>query len=216
MSYETDQIHTTFSFHEVIANSATHAIGVGLSIAGLVVLIIQAVKSGDPWYLGSVIVYGISLILLYLASTVYHSTPKTRGNAILQRLDHAAIFILIAGTYTPFLLTKLRGTFGWITFGLVWGVALVILIAKLVMTKKFAKPPVWLYVLMGWFALIVFGKTMGMIGTLSLIFLVIGGVFYTSGIIFYKWRGLPFSHAIWHLFVIGGSVFHFFSVINLV
>ncbi len=216
MPYKTDNIDKSFSFHEVIANSATHAIGVGLSIAGLVALIMQAVKSGDPWYLGGVIVYGISLILLYLASTVYHSTPKTRGNALLQRLDHAAIFILIAGTYTPFLLTKLRGLFGWITFGLVWGIALIILIAKLTLTKKFAKPPVWLYVVMGWFALLVFGKAMGVIGTLSLIFLIVGGIFYTSGIIFYKWRGLPFSHAIWHLFVIGGSVFHFFSVMQLV
>ena len=137
MSYKTDQIHKSFSFHEIIANSATHAIGIGLSIAGLVVLIIQAVNYDDPWYLGGVIAYGISLILLYLASTIYHSTPQLSGNALLQRLDHAAIFILIAGTYTPFLLTTLRGIYGWITFGLVWGVALVTLMAKLVLTKSF-------------------------------------------------------------------------------
>ncbi len=215
MPYKTDSIDQSFSFHEVIANSATHALGVGLSIAGLVVLIVQAVQLGDPWFLAGSLVYGISLILLYLASTVYHSTPKTRGNAILQRLDHAAIFILIAGTYTPFLLTKLRGTFGWVTFGLVWGLTLVTLIAKLALTKRFVKPPVWLYVVMGWFALIVFGKGMGVIGSLSLVFLIVGGLFYTSGIIFYKWRKLPFGHAIWHLFVIGGSVFHFFSVLQL-
>jgi hemolysin III len=100
MSYRTDHIHRSFSLYEIIANSATHALGVGLSIAALVVLIIQAVESGDPWYLGGVIAYGISLILLYLASTVYHSTPQSSGNALLQRLDHAAIFVLIAGTYT--------------------------------------------------------------------------------------------------------------------
>ncbi len=216
MSYKTDQIQRSFSLHEIIANSATHAAGVGLSIAGLVVLIVQAGKSGDPWFLGGGITYGVSLILLYLASTIYHSTPKVRGNALLQRLDHAAILILIAGTYTPFLLTRLRGTLGWITFGLVWGLALVTIIAKLVLTRKFAKPPVWLYVLMGWFALLVFNQAVRDIGIASLIFLLIGGVFYTVGIVFYKWRKLPFSHAIWHLFVIGGSIFHFFSVMQLV
>ena len=215
MSYRTDQIQKSFSLHEMIANSATHALGIGLSIAGLAVLIVQAVRLGDPWYLGGVIVYGISLILLYLASTAYHSTPKRRGNALLQRLDHAAIFILIAGTYTPFLLTKLRGPMGWITFGLVWGLTLVTLVAKLVLTEKFAKPPVWLYVVMGWFALLVFPQAMRGINTDSLISLVVGGVFYTSGILFYKWRTLPFSHAIWHLFVIGGSASHFLSVIQL-
>ena len=216
MSYKTDQIHKSFSRYEIIANSATHALGVGLSIAALVVLIIQAVESGDPWYLGGVIVYGISLILLYLASTIYHSTPQLSGNGLLQRLDHAAIFVLIAGTYTPFLLTKLRGTYGWITFGLVWGLALAILVAKLVLTKRFAKPPVWLYVVMGWLALLVFNQAMRDIGTVSLILLLVGGIFYTAGIIFYRWRKLPYNHAIWHLFVIGGSAFHFFSVMQLV
>jgi len=214
MSYKTEP--KTFSFHEIIANSATHAVGIGLSIAGLVALIIQAVNVGDPWYLGGVVVFGISLILLYLASTVYHSTPRLKGNALLQRLDHAAILILIAGTYTPFLLTKLRSTFGWITFGLVWGLALATLVAKLVLTKTFVKPPVWLYVVMGWFAVLIFSQTMREIGTASLVFLLVGGGFYTAGILFYKWRELPFSHAIWHLFVIGGSVFHFFSVMQLV
>lgn len=216
MSYKTDPISQTFSFHEIIANSATHAIGIGLSISGLAILIVQAARLGDPWYLGSVIVYGISLILLYLASTVYHSTPKLRGNALLQRLDHAAIFVLIAGTYTPFLLTKLRGPMGWITFGLVWGLALVTMVAKLVLTNTFVKPPVWLYVVMGWFAFLVFPQAMRDIGTTSLISLLIGGIFYTSGILFYKWRKLPFSHAVWHLFVIGGSACHFLSVIQLV
>ena len=216
MSYKTDPIHKSFSFHEIIANSATHAIGVGLSIAGLAVLIVQAVDVGDPWYLGSVIIYGIALILLYLASTIYHSTPQLKGNALLQRLDHAAILILIAGTYTPFLLTKLRGAIGWITFGLVWGLTLATVVAKLVLTKTFVKPPVWLYVVMGWFALLIFNQAIRDIGTSCLIFLLVGGIFYTTGILFYKWRKLPFSHAIWHLFVIGGSVFHFFSVMQLV
>ena len=216
MAYKTDPIARSFSLHEIIANSATHALGVGLSIAGLAVLIVHAAKSADPWYLGGVIAYGVSLLLLYLASTAYHSTPQLSGNALLQRLDHAAIFILIAGTYTPFLLTKLRGTFGWITFALVWGLAGAVLVAKLVLTQSFVKPPVRLYVVMGWFAVLVFNQAMRSIGAAGLIFLLVGGAFYTSGILFYRSRQLPFSHAIWHLFVIGGSVFHFFSVMQLV
>jgi len=216
MAYKTDQIHTSFSFHEIIANSASHALGVGLSIAGLVVLIVHGATLRDPWYLGGVIVFGISLILLYLASAVYHGTPQLRVNGFLQRLDHAAIFVLIAGTYTPFLLTKLRGTFGWITFGLVWGLALITVVAKLVLTTRFAKPPVWLYVVMGWFAVLVFNQAMREIGVASLVFLVVGGVLYTAGIVFYRWQRLPFGHAIWHLFVIAGSAFHFFSVMQLI
>jgi hemolysin III len=216
MPYKDDPIARSFSLHEIIANSATHALGVGLSIAGLVVLIIRAVNARDPWYLVGGIIYGISLLLLYLASSIYHGTPRSGCNPLLQRLDHAAIFILIAGTYTPFLLTKLRGTLGWITFGLVWSLAVGALVAKLILTQSFVKPPVWLYVVMGWFAVPAFNGSVRSIGTASLIFLLIGGLFYTSGIIFYRWRQLPFSHAIWHLFVIGGSVFHFFSVVHLV
>jgi hemolysin III len=216
MSYQTDPIAQSFSRREIIANSTTHALGVGLSVVGLVVLIIHAINAGDPWYLGGVITYGISLLALYLASTIYHSTPRSRSNALLQRLDHAAIFILIAGTYTPFLLTELRGTFGWITFGLIWGIAVGALVAKLILTKAFVKPPVWLYVVMGWFAVLTFSGSMRDIGVASLVFLLVGGAFYTSGILFYRWRQLPLGHAIWHLFVIGGSVFHFFSVMHLV
>ena len=216
MPYKTDYIQKTFSFHEIVANSVTHAIGIGLSIAALVILIIRAVNYGNAWHLAGFLVFGISLILLYLTSTIYHSTPHLRSNALLQRLDHTAIFVLIAGTYTPFLLTKLRSTLGWTIFGVVWGLTLAALIAKLVFRNRFVKPPVWLYVLMSWFALIVFNQIMGDIGNMSLIFLLVGGVFYTSGLLFYLWRKLPFSHALWHLFVLGGSIFHFFSVLQLV
>lgn len=216
MPYKTDSIQRTFSFHEILANSVTHAVGVGLSIAALVILIIKAVNFGDGWHLAGFIVFGISLILLYLTSTIYHSTPSIRINALLQRLDHTAIFFLIAGTYTPFLLIKLRGTFGWTIFGLVWGLTLAALIAKIMFRNRFAKPPVGLYLVMSWFALLVFNQIMRDIGGLSLTYLLIGGAFYTSGIIFYLWRKMPYSHAVWHLFVLGGSIFHFFSVLRLV
>jgi hemolysin III len=215
MPYKSDSVARSFTVGEILANSITHAVGVGLSIAGLVILIIRAANYGDAWHMTSFIIFGISLILLYLASMIYHSTPKFSWNAILQRLDHAAIFFLIAGTYTPFLLTKLRGPWGWSIFGIVWGLALLGLILKLGFTQRFVKPSVWLYVAMSWFAIILFNQMMQQIGSRSLAFLLIGGVFYTSGILFYRWRKLPYSHAIWHLFVMGGSVFHFFSVLQL-
>ncbi len=215
MRYKSDSIAASFTIGELIANSITHAIGVGLSIAGLVILIIRAARFGDTWHMVSFIVFGVSLILLYLASTIYHSTPNLSWNAILQRLDHAAIFFLIAGTYTPFLLTKLRSAFGWSIFGIVWGLALLGLILKVGFTKRFVKPSVWLYIAMSWFAIILFNQMMQQIGSLSLTLLLIGGIFYTSGILFYRWRKLPYSHAVWHVFVMGGSIFHFFSVLQL-
>jgi hemolysin III len=215
MQYKSDSVARSFTVGEILANSITHAVGVGLSIAGLVILIIRAANHGDAWHMTSFIIFGISLILLYLASMIYHSTPNFSWNAILQRLDHAAIFFLIAGTYTPFLLTKLRGPWGWSIFGIVWGLALLGLILKLGFTQRFVKPSVWLYVAMSWFAIILFNQMMQQIGSQSLALLLIGGVFYTSGILFYRWRKLPYSHAIWHLFVMGGSIFHFFSVLQL-
>lgn len=187
MRYKTDSVATSFSLGEVIANSITHAIGAGLSIAGLVILIIRAANRGDSWHMISFIIFGISLILLYLASAMYHATPRFSWNAILQRLDHAAIFFLIAGTYTPFLLTKLRGPFGWSIFGIVWGLALLGLILKLGFTQRFVKPSVWLYIAMGWFAVMLFNPIIQQVGSLSLIFLIVGGISYTSGIIFYRW-----------------------------
>lgn len=216
MRYKSDSIAKSFTLGEIMANSITHAIGVGLSVAGLVILIIRAANQGDAWHMVSFIIFGVSLILLYLASTIYHSTPHFSWNAIFQRLDHAAIYFLIAGTYTPYLLTKLRGPFGWSILGIVWGLALLGLVLKLGFTQRFVKPSVWLYVAMGWFAIMLFNQIMQQIGSLSLALLIIGGIFYTSGIFFYRWRKLPYGHAIWYLFVMGGSIFHFFSVLQLV
>jgi hemolysin III len=201
---------------EAIANSITHGLGVGLSILGLILLVTRAVNFGTVWHVVSFTVYGISLILLYLASTVYHSTPSTRPwNKLLQRLDHAAIYLLIAGTYTPFMLTNLRGPLGWSILGIVWGLALIGLVLKLGFPHRFKNPTVALYVLMGWFFVIAFRDAASHIEVLSLMLLFIGGILYTSGILFYAWKKLPYSHAIWHLFVLGGSIFHFFSVMSI-
>jgi len=215
MHYKTDTDAISSSKGEVLANSITHGVGVGLSIAGIVFLIIRAINLGTTWHLVSYIIFGTSLILLYVASTVYHSFTRRAWRALFQRLDHAAIFFLIAGTYTPFLLTKLRNGWGWSIFGIIWGLSILGLIMKLGFKSKFEKPSVFLYLAMGWFGVIVFYQTMGTISMLSILFLLLGGIFYSAGVIFYRWRTLPYNHAIWHLFVLGGSIFHYFSVLQL-
>lgn len=216
MKYKTDTSLSSSSVGEIIANSVTHGIGIGLSIAGLAVLIARAVKFGTGWHLAGFLVFGISLLLLYLASTIYHSFAKQPWIGILQRLDHAAIYFLIAGTYTPYLLTSSRTGLGWGVFGIVWGLALVGMILKLGFNEKFEKPTVWLYILMGWAGLVVFFQKGVQLPTLAVVFLLVGGAFYTVGVLFYRWKKLPYGHAVWHLFVLGGSIFHYFSVMQLV
>ena len=216
MDYKTDDSLRTNTRGEIIANSITHGIGVGLSIAGLVILIVRAVKLGSGWHLASYLVFGISLLLLYLASTIYHAFANKPWKGIFQRLDHAAIYFLIAGTYTPFLLTQSRTGLGWSIFALIWGLSLIGLILKLAFSNKFEKPTVWLYLLMGWAGLVVFFQAGTQLSSLAVLFLIIGGAFYTVGVLFYKWEKLPYGHAIWHLFVLGGSIFHYFSVMQLV
>jgi hemolysin III len=216
MSTTTNIFPKSESKGEAIANSLTHGMGVGLSILGLILLIYRAVNLGTVWHVVSFSVYGVSLILLYLASTIYHSTPAAKPwNRILQRLDHAAIYVLIAGTYTPFMLTTMRGPLGWSILGIVWGIALIGLVLKIGFPNRFKNPTVVLYVLMGWLFVVAFRDAVTQIEVLSLTLLFIGGILYTSGLVFYFWKKLSYSHAIWHLFVLGGSIFHFFSVMSI-
>jgi hemolysin III len=215
MAYKPDRNAPGTTLDQILANSITHGIGVALSIAGLVILIIRAVNQGSGWRLASYLVFGISLIILYLASTVYHSFANRPIKAFLQRIDHSAILVLIAGTYTPFLLTQMRNGLGWTVFGIVWGAALLVLILKLALKSKFEKPPVWLYLVLGWMGVLVFLNTFRKIGSLSIWFLLLGGIMYSVGVIFYRWKSMPFAHAIWHIFVILGSTFHYFSVLYL-
>ena len=216
MTYKSDTSLSSSTTGEIIANSITHGIGVGLSIAGLVILIVRAVKAGTGWHLASFLVFGISLLLLYLASTIYHSFANKPWKGILQRLDHAAIYFLIAGTYTPFLLTTSRTRLGWGIFGIIWGLSILGLILKLAFSKRFEKPTVWLYLVMGWAGLVVFFQAGTQLSKLAIVFLLVGGAFYSLGIIFYSWKKLPYGHAVWHLFVLGGSIFHYFSVMQLI
>ena len=216
MAYKSDKTAPSATLDQILANSITHGIGVALSIAGLVVLIIHASEPGEWLAAGQ---------LPRLRHFIDHPLPglhriSLAGPTGPSRLScsastHSAILVLIAGTYTPFLLTQMRNGLGWTVFGIVWGAALLVLILKLALKSKFEKPPVWLYLLLGWMGVLVFLNTFRTMGQLSIWFLLIGGIFYSVGVIFYRWKSLPFAHAIWHIFVILGSTFHYFSVLYL-
>jgi len=198
---------------EEIFNSITHGIGVLLSIAGLVILVCFAAIKGDAWHIVSYSIFGSSLVLLYLASTLYHSITNLKIKNIFARLDHSAIFLLIAGTYTPFVLTTIRGPFGWTLFGIVWGLALTGIIIRSIYLTRFRKLMVGIYLAMGWMFLIAIVPLFRNLPVISLIFLFSGGLCYSAGTIFYLWRELKYAHGIWHLFVLAGSIMHFFSVL---
>lgn len=199
--------------HEEIANTITHGIGVGLSIAGLVLLVVRAALYGSVWEVVSFSIYGSSLILLYLASTLYHGFRSPRLKAILRIFDHAAIYLLIAGTYTPFLLVTLRGPWGWSLFGTIWGLAFLGITFKLVFGPKYEILSTVFYLLMGWVVIIAIKPLIAALPFAGLAWLVAGGLAYSVGVIFYAWEKLPYNHAIWHGFVLAGSFFHFFAVL---
>ena len=201
---------------EEIANASTHGLGVLLSLAGSVILIIKAAQQYEILYLISFSVFGIALFLLYSTSTLYHIVPPSPTKKILKILDHSAIFLLIAGTYTPFLLIVIGGSFGWIMFGTIWFIAISGILMKTLFFAKFQKLSLLLYILMGWMVVFASGELLENINELSLLLLAIGGFCYTFGVIFYVWRKLPYNHAVWHLFVLGGSISHYFSVLNII
>jgi len=207
-----------YSRGEEIANSITHGIGVVLSIAGLSVLTSFASVFGSAWHIVSCSIYGATQILLYTASTLYHSIPYPRAKEILRVFDHSAIYLLIAGTYTPFTLVSLRGPWGWTIFGVVWGIAIVgILLRAWWMRKALTgQKAIWRtlpYIGMGWIAIIAIKPLLDALAPGGLAFMLAGGLAYTLGSIFYAWKKLPYHHAIWHLFVMAGSAFHFFAVL---
>ena len=200
---------------EEIANSITHGIGALLSIVALVILIIVAGRHDDIWHMVSFSIYGCTLVLLYLSSTLYHSFSNPRIKNIFARFDHISIFLLIAGTYTPILLTSLRGVWGWILFGIIWSIALVGAVIRSIWVYRFRKLMVAIYLLMGWMFILAGNQIYHILPSISLTFLVLGGVAYSVGVIFYLWRTLPYGHGIWHLFVLAGSVLHFFAIYSL-
>ena len=202
-----------YSWKEELANSVTHGVGVGLSIAGLVILVVLAVQQGDAWHIVSFSIYGTSLVLLYMASTLYHSFQDARIKELLRIFDHVAIYVLIAGTYTPFMLVNLRGPWGWSMFGLIWGLALIGIVFKLFFTGRFERLSLLVYLGMGWLGLVAAKQMWLEVPLGGLLWLGAGGVLYSLGVIFYRWRWFRYHHAIWHLFVLGGSICHYFAVL---
>ncbi|MGM0914854.1 MAG: PAQR family membrane homeostasis protein TrhA [Pseudomonadota bacterium] len=208
----------TFSAAEEWLHSISHAIGALLSLAGVTVLLVMASLAPhlDPWKLAGIGLYGTSLVLLYTASTLYHGVRDSRRKRLFQLLDHCAIYLLIAGTYTPFLLVNLRGPTGWALFVTVWGLALGGIACKLAWPHRFAALRVGIYLLMGWLILFAGGEMVERLSSAGLTLLVAGGLTYTLGVLFYAVRAIPFNHVIWHLFVLGGSILHYFAVYTAV
>ena len=187
--------------------------GLVLAIVGLAVLVTVASLRGDPWVVGSCAVFGTTLILLYTASTLYHSVHDQRFKPLLRVLDHSAIFLLIAGTYTPFTLVNLNGPWGWSLFALIWGLAVVGIVLRATLRGKGRIAFPILYVAMGWVVLVAIRPLVAAVAPGGILLLVLGGVSYTAGVAFYAWHRLPYNHAVWHFFVLAGSIFHFFAVL---
>ncbi|MGC1204049.1 MAG: hemolysin III family protein [Flavobacteriaceae bacterium] len=196
-------------------NAFTHAIGALFGIAALVLLIVFNTNKTD-WSLFSVIVYGISIIVLFSASTLYHSVTNEKKKHYFRIIDHISIYLLIAGTYTPVLLISLEQTLGWTLFWVVWGIAAFGVILKLFFTGKFEIFSTLLYLVMGWLIVFDFSKLSEIIGSDGILFLFAGGLSYTVGIIFYAIQKIPYNHVIWHLFVLSGAIFHFFMIFYFV
>lgn len=201
---------------EEIANGVTHGVGLGASLAGAALLISITALDGDGWQIASSVVYGTALVTLYTASTLYHSFRGERVKRALRVFDHCSIYLLIAGSYTPFALVSLRGSWGWTLFGLVWGLAVAGIVFKVFFTGKLNALSTAVYVLMGWLAVVAAKPIVEAVPATAIWLLLIGGLVYTVGTIFYHNRRVPYSHAIWHLFVICGSVFHYLAISNYV
>jgi hemolysin III len=198
--------------HDEWANSITHGIAALASVVGLVLLVVFAARRGTAWHVISFSIYGATLILLFTASTLYHAARNPRLKAHLHVLDHSSIYLLIAGTYTPFTLGVLRGGWGWGMFGAIWILALTGVILKIYFTGRGRIVSTLVYLFMGWLALLVIKPLLVYVRPMGIFWLLLGGVMYTVGVSFYLWRRVPFSHAIWHLFVFAGSLCHFICI----
>ena len=200
-------------YHGERFNSISHLVGAALALAGSVVLIVLAARLGDPWKIVSFSVYGTMLVLLYVFSTLYHSV-RGPAKSVLQKFDHCSIYLLIAGTYTPFALVSLRSTWGWWLFGVIWGLALVGIVQEIWWAKGARILSLIIYVLMGWLAMAVVLPLWKALTPTGFAWLAAGGACYTLGIVFYVLdHRVRHGHGLWHLFVLGGSICHFFTVL---
>jgi hemolysin III len=197
-------------------NSISHLVGAAAALAGAAFLVVFAAQQGDPWKIVSFSIYGACLIMLYLFSTLYHSLHHA-GKIVFQKLDHLAIYLLIAGTYTPFTLVTLRGRGGWILFGLIWGLAVLGIVLEVFIRKGRRIVPVVIYLTMGWLLIIALKPLLAFLTTAGFVWLLLGGLFYTSGVIFYALGNkVTHFHGIWHLFVMAGSLCHYVTILRYV
>lgn len=206
------RIATDQSFVEELANSITHGIGLALSVAGTIVLVVLAILRGSALHIVGCTTFGVTLVLLYAASTMYHTFRTQRLRRILRILDHAAIYLLIAGTYTPFTLVNLRGFWGWTLFSLVWGLSVFGILWKLFHVERFQIVSTVIYIAMGWLVVIAIKPLFEAVPLWGIAWLVAGGLFYTVGVFFFAFKKLPYNHAIWHVFVMAGSICHYLAV----
>lgn len=208
----TDSPDEKFSAPEELAHSLTHGAGLLLGIAALVIMVVFAVRQGTAIHVVSCAIYGVTLIVLFASSTFYHALPPGRGKRVFGILDHAAIFLLIAGTYTPFALVTLDGRWGWSLFGVIWGLAIGGIVLEAVSRGRVRRVQLALYLVMGWGIAVAARPLARELATPGLVLLLAGGLAYTLGVVFFVWRR-PFFHAVWHVFVLAGSVCHFFAVL---
>lgn len=206
----------SYSSREEFLNTLTHGIGAVLSVLGTLLLVILAADLQDPWKIIGFSIFGFTLTLLYTASTLYHSARRPALRKLYKLLDHCAIFLLIAGTYTPFLLVNLRGGTGWLLFGIVWGLALLGVTLKLLYGNRFKALRLVIYLTMGWLVMFASTELLANISQQGFTLLLAGGITYTAGVFFYLASFIPYNHAIWHLFVVGGSACHFFAIYSAV
>jgi hemolysin III len=203
----------TFTKKEEIANAITHGLGVLLSVAALVVLIVFALVDGNVWHVVSFSIYGATMLMLYTCSTLLHSFPQGRVKDVFEIFDHASIYLFIAGTYTPVLFILVKGGLGWTLFGIIWGLALGGTVFKVFFIKRFLFLSTFGYIAMGWLAVFILNPILAEVPAQGAALLVTGGVLYTLGSVFFVWRKVPYHHAIWHVFVLAGSICHFFFVL---
>lgn len=205
----------TFSKGEEIANATIHGIGALLSVVALVILLIYATAYGTAWSVISVTLFGSTMLLLYISSTFVHALPPGKAKNVFEILDHSSIYFFIAGTYTPYLFLAARGKIGWTIFGIICGIAIGGTVFKSFFVKKYLFTSTLLYVVMGWLIVFAWHPLVQNVPSSSLVFLVLGGLLYTIGSVFYVWRAFAYHHAAWHIFVLLGTTAHFFSVLLL-
>jgi hemolysin III len=203
---------TIYSFGEELAHAITHGLGAVLAIVGLCILVVRAALYGNAWHVVACSIFGATLVMMYFASTLYHSIPLPRAKRVLRVIDHSLIFFLIAGTYTPFTLITLHGPWGWGLFGFTWGLAAIGVGLKIFTTGRYEAISLAVYLLMGWCAVVAIKPLIDSLEPGGLALLAAGGITYSGGVAFYTWTRLRYHHAIWHLFVLGGSVLHWFAV----